>query len=78
MKITSDYYDFEDQEMNPRFLGNNNNLLGTVGVYTGDYRFSYSQNADLATATFYTDGFLGMTIAGISWQGQYRQSSRRL
>jgi len=78
MKITSDYYDYEDQEMTPRVLGSNKNLIGTVDLYTGDYKFSYSQDADLATATFYTDGYLGMTIAGISWEGQYRQSSRRL
>ena len=78
MHIESSFYDIPDQEVSPRILGGLTNRLGIVDLYTGDYTYSYAQDADLATATFYTEGFLGMTIAGISWLGQYNKSSTRL
>ncbi|MEH6358737.1 MAG: hypothetical protein V7745_07085 [Pseudomonadales bacterium] len=78
MHIDSPYYDMLDQELSPRILGGLTNRLGVIDMYTGDYKFSYSQDADLATATFYTDGYLGMTVSGISWEGQYNRTSGRL
>ena len=78
MKILSEFYSGEDQENSPRILNRSFNRIGVVDLYTGDYRFSYSQDADLAEAEFYTEGYLGMTIAGISWEGQYNKASGRL
>lgn len=78
MHIDSKYYSATDQEQSPRILNTLTNRVGHVDMYTGDYNFSYSQDADLAEAEFYTDGYLGMTIAGISWQGQYFKSSGRM
>jgi hypothetical protein len=78
MKIISDYYDFEDQEFNGRLVGDLSNLIGEVPFFTGDVQFSYAQDAELAEAEFYTDGFLGLNIVGISWAGQYNKTHRRL
>lgn len=78
MRIDSEYFDAVDQEITPRVMNRYYNVIGEVTLFTGDYRFSFSQDADLATATFYSDGYLGMTIAGISWEGQWNKSSRRL
>lgn len=78
MRIDSEYFDALDQEITPRVMNRFYNVIGEVNLFTGDYRFSFSQDADLATATFYTDGYLGMTIAGISWEGQWNKSSARL
>jgi len=78
MKITSPYFTTDDQELSPRILNRYNNVLGKVDLFTGDYRFSFSQDAEWATATFYADGYLGMTIAGISWEGQYNKTSSRM
>ena len=78
MHIDSKYYSGTDQEQSPRVLNRSSNRVGVVDLFTGDYRYSFSQDADYAEAEFYTDGYLGMTIAGISWEGQYKQSSRRM
>lgn len=78
MHIDSEYYSGDDQENSPRILNRSYNRIGVVDLYTGDYRYSFSQDADLAEAEFYTEGYLGMTIAGISWEGQYNKSSGRM
>lgn len=78
MHIKSDYYDYPDQVFNSRFVGGLQNTLGSVPYFTGDYKFSYSQDASLADAEFYCDNWLGCTIAGISWEGQYFQSKGRM
>lgn len=78
MRIDSPYFDTPDQELTPRIMNRYYNIIGEVNLFTGDYQFSYSQDANLATATFYTDGYLGMTIAGISWAGQYNKTSSRM
>lgn len=78
MSIDSEYFEVADQTVGPRVIGQLSSQIGTVKLHTGDYKFSYAQEADLATATFFTEGWLGMTIAGISWLGQYKKSSRRL
>lgn len=78
MKIISEFSDFEDQKFNARILGSSKNLIGSIPVFTGDKQFSYGQRADLAEVEFYSSGYLGLTISGISWKGQYYQSSRRM
>ena len=52
--------------------------LGTMNAYTGDWKFSFAEDAALATATFFTDNHLGCTISDISWEGQYYQSKQRM
>jgi hypothetical protein len=78
MKIVSDFSEWDDQEFNSRFIGGLGSLIGETPLHTGDVKFSYSQNADLAEAEFYTEGYLGLSISSISWQGKYHQSSRRM
>ena len=67
-----------DQTKSHRVLNTLTNSVGSIDMYTGTFQFSYSQNADYAEAEFWTEGWLGMTIAGISWKGQYHRSSGRL
>ena len=78
MHIISDYYETDDQVFNSRFLGELNNLVGEVPFHTGDHKFSFAQDANLAEAEFYCDNWLGCTIAGLSWEGQYFQSKGRM
>ncbi len=78
MKIVSDFSEWDDQEFNSRFIGGLGSLIGETPLHTGDVKFSYSQNADLAEAEFYTEGYLGLSISSISWQGKYHKSSRRM
>lgn len=78
MQIDSPYYTAEDQNFNARYVGGINNLVGQVPLYTGEFSFSYGQDAALADVEFYTDSWLGLTIAGISWLGQYHKTSRRV
>ena len=76
MHIISPYYDTEDQVFNSRFVGQTQ--LGVMPFYTGDHKFSFSQDAEYAVAEFYTDNWLGCTVAGLSWEGQYFQSKGRM
>lgn len=78
MHIISDYYDVDDQVFNSRYVGGINNLVGNIPFHTGDIKFSYAQDANLAEAEFYCDNWLGCTIAGLSWEGQYFQSKGRM
>lgn len=78
MSIESPFMEYADQEVTFRKMGSTLNRLGEVNLFTGDMKFSYSQNAEQANALFYTEGFLGLTIAGISWAGQYHQTSGRI
>lgn len=78
MDIVSDYYSLDTQVFNSRFVGGLQNKLGEIPIFSGDYKFSFSQDANLAEAEFYCDNHLGCTIAGISWEGQYNQSKRRI
>ncbi|QDP58703.1 MAG: putative tail tubular protein [Prokaryotic dsDNA virus sp.] len=78
MHIKSDYYDYPDQVFNSRFVGGLQNTLGSVPYFTGDHKFSFSQDARLADVEFYCDNWLGCTISGISWEGQYFQSKGRM
>ena len=59
-----------------KFVGNYK--LGEVKTYTGDWKFSYGEEASLARAVFSTDSYLGCTIASISWEGQYYKSKQRM
>ena len=52
--------------------------LGTIDSYTGDWKFSFAEEAGLATATFFTDNYLGCTISDVSWEGQYFQTKQRM
>ena len=52
--------------------------LGTIDAYTGDWKFSFAEEANLATALFFTDNYLGCTISDVSWEGQYYQSKQRM
>jgi hypothetical protein len=67
-----------DQLKSHRVLNTLTNNVGSIDMYTGTFQFSYAQNADYSEAEFWTEGWLGMTIAGISWKGQYHRSSGRL
>jgi hypothetical protein len=78
MHIISDYYNGEDQEFNSRIMNANNNLIGDEPFTTDEVVFGFSQDAKYASPEFYTDGFLELTIDGITWEGQYYQSSRRM
>lgn len=77
-KIDSPFYETEDQRFNARFVNGLNNLVGVQPFHTGDVRFSYAQQADQAEAEFYTDGYLNLTISGISWKGQYHEAGQRM
>lgn len=78
MHILSDFYTTDDQVFNSRIVGGITNLIGEVPLYTGDYKFSFAQDANLAEAEFYCDNHLGCTIAGLSWEGQYYKSKGRM
>jgi len=78
MRIHSDFVTIDDQKFEGRVVGSLDNILGEKNSYTGDITFSYSQDAELAKPEFRTDGYLGLTIDGISWNGQYYKSSGRL
>lgn len=52
--------------------------LGTISAYSGDWKFSFAEEASLGTATFFTDSHLNCTISDISWEGQYHQSKKRM
>ncbi len=78
MGVLSDYVTLDDQNFTGRVMGQTNNLVGEKSAYTGDLRFSYSQDAALAKAKFTATGYLGLTIDGISWAGQYYKTSGRL
>jgi hypothetical protein len=67
-----------DQTKSHRVLNTLTNNVGSIDMYTGTFQFSYGQNAEYADVEFWTEGWLGMTIAGISWKGQYHRSSGRL
>jgi hypothetical protein len=78
MSIVSDFYDTPDQVFNSRYVNGLANKLGTIPFYTGNYKFSYAQDANLADVEFYCDNWLGCTINSISWEGQYYQSKGRM
>ena len=78
MHITSDYVTIDDQEYNSRILNDLLNIVGEQNASTGTVRFSYAQDADLADAEFYTEGYFPLTISGISWLGQTYKTSRRM
>ena len=52
--------------------------LGTVSAFTGDYKFSFAEEAGLATALFFTSSYLGCTISSVAWEGQYSQTKQRM
>jgi len=78
MGIISDYVTLDDQQFTGRVMQSVNNRVGEKIAYTGDLRFSYSQDANLAKVKFTSQGYLGLTIDGISWSGQYYKTSGRL
>lgn len=78
MTTLSKYTTPPDQTKSFRILNSANNLVGEVNLFTGDFQFSYGQNAEYSDVEFWTEGWLGLTIAGISWKGQYHKSSGRL
>lgn len=78
MATISDYYNVPDEEFDSKELNNPFLALGTIPVVTTDVSFSFNNDASLAVPEFYTDSYLGLTIAGIAWAGQYHKTSRRL
>lgn len=78
MSIHSKYSIREDQTKTFRILNSELNKVGEVNLYTGDFQFSYGQNAEYSDVEFWTEGWLGLTITGISWKGQYHKTSNRL
>ena len=77
-KIISEFSKYGDQNFNARLVNRINNLVGVQPLHSGTIKFGYSQNAHTAKAEFYTDGHLNMTIANIEWDGQYKESARRI
>lgn len=77
-KTVSKFYPELIQEFNSRIVGTFENLLDTVPFYTGDIIFPFAQDAELAEAEIFTDGWLNMTISGLAWAGQYHQTSQRM
>ena len=75
MEVTSPYYDTYTEVFNPDIIGSEE-LLGDWNTYTGLYRYTYGHDANDAEAKFRASGYLGATISGISWQGQYTQVAR--
>lgn len=86
MRVISDHYDddvqqFIEEEIQrfyPRELGATTSILGQRSLYTGDANFAFPYDADIATAEFFTDDYLGVTLSGISWVGQFFQRRRRM
>jgi hypothetical protein len=79
MATVSDYYNVDDVVFDSRLLNNPTNVIGTIPVVdASNVVFPFHQDASIAEAEFYTDGYLGLTIAGIAWAGQYHKTSRRL
>lgn len=78
MRTVSKYYADEEQRFIAREIGADTGLLGVRSVFTGDINFSFQHDANLSLAEFFTDDYLGVTISGISWSGQYHQRKRRL
>jgi hypothetical protein len=72
------YTESTDQTKTFRVLNSLTNKIGEVNLFTGDFQFSYGQNAEHSDVEFWTEGWLGLTIAGISWKGQYFRTSGRL
>ncbi len=78
MRTVSKYYTDEEQRFLAREVGADTGLLGVRSLYTGDINFSFQHDASLSVAEFFTDDYLGVTISGISWSGQYHQRKRRM
>lgn len=78
MTTKSKFSEDLDQTKTFRIVNTLNNIVGEVNLFTGDFQFSYGQNAEYADAEFWTEGWLGMTISSISWKGQYHKTSGRL
>lgn len=53
-------------------------LLGVQTFQTGDFVFSYRQDASHANAQFYTNGFLPFNVISIIWEGLYKKRMRSL
>jgi len=78
MTTKSKYTTPDDQTKTFRTLNSLENNIGEINLYTGNFQFSYGQNAGHSDVEFWTDGYLGLTISGISWKGQYHKSSGRI
>lgn len=72
----SNFYEDTEIKFDSRFVGRYR--LGDLDTYTGDWKFSFGEQASLAVAEFYADSYLGCTISDISWEGQYFQSKQRM
>lgn len=78
IRTLSKFYDGQEQHFVARELSAESSMLGKRALYTGDVKFAFPHDMDLATPEFYTDDYLGITISGLSWSGQYLQRKRRL
>jgi len=78
MRTISKYYADDTQRFIARELGSDTSLLGTRALHTGDVSFAFLHDANLSVPEFFTDDYMGATISGISWSGQYNQRRRRL
>lgn len=76
MTKMSQYTDDTTIKFESRFVGQY--ALGTIQAYTGDWKFSFAEEAALATARFFVDNYLGCTISDVSWEGQYFQTKQRM
>jgi hypothetical protein len=78
LRTLAKYAPVADQKFTGKVMGNILTTVGERNALTGDLKFSYSQEAEHSETQLRTDGFLGMTIAGISWSGQYHKTSGRI
>lgn len=76
MTKVSKYSEDVTVKFESRFVGQYK--LGSIQAYTGDWHFSYAEEASNATAVFHTDNYLGCTISDISWEGQYYKTKQRM
>lgn len=79
MATISDYYNVDDVVFDSKEINDPLTQLGVIPVVDEPLaQFPFSQDAEVAEAEFYTEGYLGLTIAAISWAGQYHKTSRRV
>jgi hypothetical protein len=78
IRTVSKFYPDSPQRFIARELGTETSLLAARALHTGDIKFGFQHDASTALAEFFTEDYLGVTISGISWSGQYNQRKRRL
>ena len=60
---------------NGRITGDINNVLGTVALATGIYRFGILSNNERVTITINSNSHLKFSITGLDWEGEFTKRS---